>query len=276
MLASPVPGVEALELLRFLLLAVEELHGGHAGDVLLQEGVDGGDAGPHLAIRDPRAAAEPDRHDDDERRDREQHQRQAPVHPEEHADDADQHEDVAEDGDESGREHLVERVDVGGHAGHEPAHGIPVEVLDVEPLQMPEDLFAEVVHDVLPHQIHQHHLRVEHGESGDQRGHVKDRRHLDSVQRLQAPAEGAHGVRHSPAHPDRVRSLKRLHEEVDGHGDDRRPHDLQRRRENDQDHREPGPHPVRPQIAQQPPRQPRIESPRPLFFVSFDFSHSES
>ena len=41
-----VPRVQPVELLRLRLLAVEELHRGHAGDVLLQEGVDRGDARP--------------------------------------------------------------------------------------------------------------------------------------------------------------------------------------------------------------------------------------
>ena len=94
------------------------------------------------AVGHARAAAEPDRDEHDERRDGEEHQRHAPVHPEQHADDAEQHEDVAEDGDEAGGEHLVERVDVGGHARHQAAHRIAVEELDVEPLQVPEDLLC--------------------------------------------------------------------------------------------------------------------------------------
>ena len=112
---------------------------------------------------------------DDERRDREEHQRHPPVHPEQHADDAGEHEDVAEDGHEAGGEHLVERVDVGGHARHQPADRIAVEELHVQPLQVSEDLLAEVVHDVLAHQIHQDHLRVEHGEAADERDEVERR-----------------------------------------------------------------------------------------------------
>src|SRR5688572_31872071 len=59
------------------------------------------------------------------------------------SDDADQHEDVAEDGHEAGGEELVQRINVGGHAGHQASDGIAVEVLHVQPLQMREDRSEE-------------------------------------------------------------------------------------------------------------------------------------
>ncbi len=109
--------------------------------------------------------------------------RHAPVHPEEHADDADEDEDVAEDGDEAGGEEVVERIDVGRDPRHETADGIAIEELQIEALQVPEDLLAQVVHDVLTHQVHQHHLRVENREPANEREEIERRRDVDALQR---------------------------------------------------------------------------------------------
>ena len=69
--------------------------------------------------------------------------------------------DVAEDRDEAGGEQLVQGVDVGGHPGHQAADRVPVEEGERQALQVPEDLPAQVVHDVLPHQLQHVPLRVE-------------------------------------------------------------------------------------------------------------------
>ena len=48
-----------------------------------------------------------------------------------------------------GGEQLVQGLDVGGDPGHQPADRVAVEVRDAEPLEMAEDLHAEIVHHPL-------------------------------------------------------------------------------------------------------------------------------
>ena len=58
----------------------------------------------------------------------------------------------------------------------------------------------------------------------------------------------------SLAESDDVAALHWPHVQIDGHGHDGRPGDLERRRENHQPDRNGGPQAIRPEIAQQPPR----------------------
>ena len=115
----------------------------HPGEALLEVGVDGGDGLPGVRVR----RAERRRNhtvaitsggtststpsvsgqlDEDEHH--------------EHADEAD---DVDEGGDQAGLEQLRERVDVGGHAGHDPARHLAVVVVERQPLQVGEDPDAQ-------------------------------------------------------------------------------------------------------------------------------------
>ena len=112
----------------------------------------------------------------DERQDGEGHQRQPPVHPEHHDHDADEREHVAEDRDDAGREEIVQHVDVGGDARHQPADRIAVVVAEVEPLQMAVDRHPQVEHDPLAGQLHRPGLQVFGGERDDQDGEVQQRR----------------------------------------------------------------------------------------------------
>ncbi len=64
-------------------------------------------------------------------------------------------EDVFEDGEDAGGEHLVEGVDVGGEAGDEAADGVAVEEGDVHALQVAEDLAAQIEHDLLAGPLHE-------------------------------------------------------------------------------------------------------------------------
>ena len=78
------------------LLSPIQLHGGHAGDALLQIGVDARNPGAHRPVRLAHIDAKPLRDQRDERQHRERHERQAPIHPDQHGHDADQREHVAE------------------------------------------------------------------------------------------------------------------------------------------------------------------------------------
>ena len=73
---------------------------------------------------------------DDQRQDGERYEREPPVHRDQHDHDAEQREDVAEDRHHARREHVVEHVDVGRHARHQPADRIAVVELQVDALQV--------------------------------------------------------------------------------------------------------------------------------------------
>ncbi len=120
-------GVDGGEVVEGAALAVEELHDGHAGDVLLREGVDAGGGGALAAVAVADVAAEDARDVEDGRDDRDGEQRQRPAHAQHDDDDEGEDEDILEDGEHAGGEHLVQRVDVGGDAGDEPADGVVVE-----------------------------------------------------------------------------------------------------------------------------------------------------
>ncbi len=91
---------------------------------------------------------------------------------------------------------LVQRVDVGGHPGHQTADRVAVEEGDRQPLQVAEDLPAQVVHDVLPHELHHVALGVEHDEGEDQRDQVDRRRGREPFGRPRLPgrSRGARSV----------------------------------------------------------------------------------
>ncbi len=76
-------------------------------------------------------------------------------------------EHVAEHRDHAGGEQLVEHVDVGRDARHQPADRIAVVEPQVEPLQVPVHLHPQVEHDPLPDHLQRPGLRVLERERGD-------------------------------------------------------------------------------------------------------------
>ena len=66
-----------------------------------------------------------------------------------------QHEDVAEDRDDTRGEQVVQHVDVGRDPRHQAADRIAVVEADVEPLQVLVDLHPHVEHDALAGQLQQ-------------------------------------------------------------------------------------------------------------------------
>ena len=68
---------------------------------------------------------------------------------------------------------IVQHIDVGGHAGDEPADGIAVEKGNVQPLQMLHQLPAEVEHGNLAGVLHEVRL----GEFGDE--HAQKGKHIE-------------------------------------------------------------------------------------------------
>ena len=101
-------------------------------------------------------------------------QRQLPVHIQHHHHDAQEREEIPEDRYHPGREEVVQHIHVGGHPGHQAAHGVAIEKGHFQPLQVQEDLLAQVVHHLLPHQLHGERLR-EFQQEADQHGGKEER-----------------------------------------------------------------------------------------------------
>ena len=84
--------------------------------------------------------------------------RQQRAEAEHDAQDEEQHQHVAEDGDQAGGEQVVQHVHVGGHAGDQAAHRIAVVEGEVEVLQVLHELAAQVEHGELAGVLHEVHL----------------------------------------------------------------------------------------------------------------------
>jgi hypothetical protein len=132
------------------LLGVE-LHQGHAGELLLEEGLDGGVAALGLAVGLGGVAAEDLRGDQEQRHDAHGHQGEPHVLGEHPHHDGRQGQGVPHDRHEAGREHLVEVLHVADHPGHEPAHGVVMEEPGAALHEVGEDLQAQVQHGHLAH-----------------------------------------------------------------------------------------------------------------------------
>jgi hypothetical protein len=251
-----VVAVDGVELLEGGALAAEELQHRHAGDVLLEVGVDARDLHPHPRYIWRARDAEPEGDRGEQRQDAEADQGQPPVEPEEHRDDAAEQHDVAEDRHQPGGEQLVERVDVGGHAGDQAADRVAVEVGERQGLQVAEDLAPQVAHDVLPHQEHQPALLVEDEEGGDQRGEVDGGDGGQPLARRRRPSRRLESLLRPPRRRRELRRVAlRANEQVERHGGRQRPDELQQRREDDQQHGDDRGAPVRPHVGDQPPHQ---------------------
>ncbi len=90
-----------------------------------------------------RPPPEPHRAEEQRRHQHEHTEGQGPAEEAEHDEHADEAEDVDERGDEAGLQQLRERVDVGGHAGHDSARHLAVVVVERESLQVGEDPDAQ-------------------------------------------------------------------------------------------------------------------------------------
>ena len=107
--------------------------------------VDRGDAITRDPVGARRRRPEPDRRDDERRQDRRGDEAQLRVHDPERDADAEERDEVHEGVDEAVLEELRQRVDVGRHAGHDPARHLLLVVVDAEPLQVREHLDAQPV-----------------------------------------------------------------------------------------------------------------------------------
>ena len=206
-------------------LGARELHRRDPGDVLLQVRVDRRQTAAHLAVDRAGAGAEPRRQQHHQRQHGERHQRQPPVESEQHAGDAAEQGEVGEDVDQPGGEDLVERLDVAGQPGdHAPGRGA-VEPRQVEPLQVGEQLGAQVAHHELPGHHHRPALGRQQQRPEQQGDEVERRQRHQPGGPLRRQAE--RGDRR--LHPHGAAAGARLEVEVDRRRGEQRSGDLQRR-----------------------------------------------
>src|SRR6266446_1046740 len=154
------------------LLAVEDLHDAHAGNIFLQEGVDLGDGGADVAVGVAHVVAEDEGDDQDTGKNGERVEGQARVHPEEQTGHDREEEKIIDHGDDAGGEEIVEGVDVGGDASDQAADGVAVEVAHRQALEVRENSGAHVVHGLLADALHDADLNVLGDEIEDQNEQV--------------------------------------------------------------------------------------------------------
>ena len=170
----------------------------------------------------------------------------------------DEDDDVAEEGDEARGEELVQGVDVGRQARHEPADGRPVVEGDVGALQVAEDGLPEVVHDPLAHPRRpRHHHEVE----DEARGRGQEKETGDRFQAVRAgdvDADEGEDARDAARCRARPRPVFR-EEKVDGGAGQERPRELSERLDEEDSHRTAHVSPVGTGQRQEPPEEARLE-----------------
>jgi hypothetical protein len=200
------------------LLAIEQLHDAHPGDVFLQEGVDSRDGGADVAVGVAHVMAEDEGDDQDAGEDGKGVQCEAPIDFEKHRGHHGEEEKVVNHGDHAGGEEIVESVDVGGDAGDQPADGVAVVVGHRQALQVREDSGAHVVHGLLADALHDANLDVLGEKIENQDQQVDDADDSDAAPcaafRQAAAESGRKIVINSPAKNYRRTQLQRSD---DGH-----------------------------------------------------------
>ena len=170
-LVNPIESPEGLS------LAVIQLHDGHAGDVLLQERVDLRNRDSDAAVRIAGFHPENCSCDEDQRYHRHRHQTELPVQNHDGDHDSEECKDVAENRNNAGGEHFVEDVDIRRDPRDQAADRILVVKRRRERVQMPEDLHAHVVHDVLAGVLQHVSFGRSHNESDSEQNDVYTRDH---------------------------------------------------------------------------------------------------
>ena len=147
-----VGAVQVVELLEAPGLPVEELYDGHARNGFAEIGVDPGDAGAYQAVGLPRLDAEDVDAQQEKRDQRQRNQRHLQVERDHDAHDGDDEHEVGHQVHGPGGEHLLKHIHVRGHAGHDPSHGVAVEVAHGQALHVREQRDAHVGETPLRHQ----------------------------------------------------------------------------------------------------------------------------
>ena len=132
-----------------VVFAAERLGDANTRQALLQLGVDRRYRIARPKVRAARAALEPDGDQHLEGQHDERGERQANVEHQQDPDHTHAADDTGEGEQQALLQQLGERLDVGGHAGHDPPAHLPVVVVERQPLEMPERSRPQRVHDAL-------------------------------------------------------------------------------------------------------------------------------
>ena len=173
-----VMGVDLPEVALVCGLAVERLHDPHAGDVLGEGCRDEAEPFADRPVGARGDDAEKRRRDRHEREDREGGERELPVEGEEDRGRADENQRVLEEARDAVGDELVERLDIVREAADQ--HSGPVALVEAErePLQVAEELVAQVGEDALPGPAREIGLRAAH-DPVERAGHDEDDDDLD-------------------------------------------------------------------------------------------------
>jgi hypothetical protein len=221
-------------------LARERLHDAHAGDVLGERRRDEAEPLAHLAVRARRARAEDPRRDHEQRDHGHRRERELPVEEEEDDRGAEQRERALNEGGHAVRDELVERVDVVRQTADHDARAVPLVEPEREPLEVAEEVVAEVGEDPLA------------GPAGE----VRLRR-----AREQAPGSGDDHQEDERREAGEVLAADAVVDRELGEvGRDQRG----QRREQERDDRERRPQPVRLRVAREEADPPDRRLPRPV------------
>src|SRR5205823_1723595 len=126
----------------------------------------------NAAIRIADAVAKELRRHSNERKHRKRYQRQLPVDAQHDQQNSGQDEDVFENGDHAGGEHLVQRINISRDAGDQTAYRVFVIEANVHSLQMAKNLAAQVEHHHLPSPLHQVGLQILEQEAESDKANV--------------------------------------------------------------------------------------------------------
>ncbi len=163
-----VLAVELLEAVIFDLLAVEDLNGQHARDMLLQKGIHQAHVLPHaLKCRFNGVFEDPGR-DEQDRHACEDHEGEFPACGKHHREDENQGEQFLENVGNAFAEDVIEGFDVADGPRLEHSHGIFVEKAEVHPRQVVVHLDANVPNDGLPEPSGQGSEQVHDGGAHEQ------------------------------------------------------------------------------------------------------------
>ncbi len=138
--------VDIRKLLPLMEILVEKLDYLLSADVLRQSRIERRQILPHFAVDHPRAPAVFADHQNHERQDDKADQRELPVEGQHQRHDCHDEDHILHQGDHAGGQHFVDGPDIVGYPGHQPAHGVLVEILHRHALQMGKHVMAQVVH----------------------------------------------------------------------------------------------------------------------------------
>ena len=128
--------------------------------MLLQKGVDAGDARPDHVIAAARALAKPGGGGPEHRDRQQRNQRQLHIHPQHHGDDRDNHHQIAQHVGNAGGKQFVQRVDVGCQPRHDAPDGIAIIVGDLLMLELRVKLAPQIEHHILADGVNEDPLQI--------------------------------------------------------------------------------------------------------------------